>query len=47
MIKEGCLDGVDEVYGIHNVPTFDEGEVRVCEGSIAASVSVVKITIKG
>jgi amidohydrolase len=25
MIEEGCLDGVDEVYGMHNVPNFREG----------------------
>ena len=25
MIKEGCLDYVDEVYGIHNIPSFIEG----------------------
>lgn len=25
MIKEGCLEGVDEVYGLHNIPDFPEG----------------------
>lgn len=47
MIKEGCLEGVDEVYGIHNVPTFDEGEIRVCENAIAASSTIVKIKVLG
>ena len=47
MIKEGCLEGIDEVYGYHNIPNFDEGDVRVCEGGFFAAVTVVKITIKG
>ena len=36
MIKEKCLVGVDEVYGLHNVPNFDEGDIRVCDGPIMA-----------
>ena len=36
MIDENCLDGVDEVYGLHNVPNFDEGDIRVCNGPIMA-----------
>ena len=47
MIKENCLDGVDEIYGFHNVPLFDEGDIRVCEGAFFAASTVVKITIKG
>jgi metal-dependent amidase/aminoacylase/carboxypeptidase family protein len=39
MIKEGCLDGVDEVYGYHNIPNFDEGDIRVCEGPFFAKVT--------
>jgi len=29
MIEEGCLEGIDEVYGYHNIPNFDEGDIRV------------------
>ena len=47
MIKEGCLEGVDEVYGYHNIPNFDEGDVRVIEGAIMARVTQVKIKVKG
>lgn len=47
MIKEGCLDGIDEVYGYHNIPNFDEGDIRICEGGFFAAVTVVKITIHG
>ena len=47
MIKEKCLDGVDEVYGLHNVPDFDEGDIRACSGAIMAAITIVRITIKG
>lgn len=47
MIKEGCLKGVDEVYGIHNVPNFDEGDIRVCDGGFFAGIATVKIKISG
>lgn len=47
MVKEKCLQGVDEVYGFHNVPIFDEGDIRVCEGAFFASSTVVKIKIFG
>jgi len=41
MIEEGCLKNIDEVYGFHNIPNFDEGDIRVCEGGFfAASTSV-------
>ncbi|TNV78201.1 hypothetical protein FGO68_gene7263 [Halteria grandinella] len=47
MIKEGCLEGVDEVYGYHNIPNFDEGDVRVVAGPIMAQVNIVKIKVIG
>lgn len=47
MIKEGCLDNVDEVYGIHNVPIFEEGDIRVKAGAIAASGTIVKVKVLG
>ena len=47
MVKEGCMNGVDEVYGVHNIPNFDEGDIRVCEGPFFAAVATVKLTIKG
>lgn len=33
MIKEGVLDGVDEIYGLHNIPNFKEGQIRTKEGA--------------
>lgn len=47
MIKEGCLDDISEVYGYHNVPNFDEGDIRVCEGAFFAATSQIRITITG
>ena len=47
MIEEGCLDGVDEVYGYHNIPNFDEGDIRVIEGPIFAARTELKIKING
>ena len=47
MIKDKCLDGVDEVYGFHNISHFDEGDIRVCEGGFFAASTIVKIKIIG
>ena len=47
MIKEGCLNGVDEVYGCHNIPGFTAGQFRVVEGAIFAASTIVRITVKG
>ena len=47
MVKEGCMKNVDEVYGWHNIPNFDEGDIRVCEGAFFAAVTRVEITING
>ena len=43
MIDDGCLENIDEVYGYHNIPNFDEGDIRVCEGPFFAAVSLVKL----
>ena len=47
MVEEGCLEGIDEVYGYHNIPLFDEGDIRVCSGGFFAWDIVVTITIHG
>ena len=47
MVKEGCLEGVDEVYGYHNVPNFNEGDIRVKDGPIMSIVCLVKIKVIG
>ena len=47
MIEDGCLDGVDEIYGIHvwNYQPF--GEVGVKSGPVMASADLFDIKIKG
>ena len=47
MIEDGCLKNIDEVYGFHNIPNFDEGDIRVCEGGFFANSTTVDITING
>ena len=47
MVKEKCLDGVDEVYGFHNIPNFDEGDIRVCSGPFFAASTRMTIRIIG
>ena len=47
MIKEGCLDKVDEVYGLHNIPNFTAGQIRVCNGAIFAASTIVRIKVIG
>ncbi len=38
MIKEGCLDGVDEVYGCHNWPTRTVGKLMIKAGPVMSAV---------
>ena len=47
MIAEGCLDGVDEVYGFHNIPNAKNGIIRVKDGPVMAYGSKVDIKIYG
>ncbi|RHZ09708.1 hypothetical protein DYB26_014432 [Aphanomyces astaci] len=46
MIKGGCLDGVDEVYGYHNV-NFPEGVVAVKAGAVMSHGNTFRITLTG
>ncbi|MEO1772902.1 hypothetical protein JZO67_004885 [Enterococcus sp. 665A] len=47
MIKAGCLEGVDNVAGIHVMSTFPLGKVYYREGEIQSARSFFKLTIKG
>ena len=47
MIEDGCLDRVNEIYGIHLWNYQQYGEVGVKEGPILAAADVFSITIKG
>ena len=47
MIKDGCLDTVDEIYGIHLWNYQKYGEVGVKDGPTMAAADEFAITIKG
>jgi metal-dependent amidase/aminoacylase/carboxypeptidase family protein len=37
MIHEGALEGVDEIYGLHNLPTCPAGMIATRHGSLMGS----------
>jgi len=47
MIWEGCLEGVDEIYGWHNWPSWPLGQLHVKTGAVMAHVSEFEVTITG
>jgi len=47
MIKEGALEGVDEVYGFHNWPWEKPGKLYVKKGPMMAGISEIAVTIYG
>ena len=47
MVAEGALDGVAEIYGLHNWPGFPKGQVHVRAGAMLAQVHELKLTIHG
>ncbi|NVB39430.1 amidohydrolase [Pseudenhygromyxa sp. WMMC2535] len=47
MIAEGALDGVSEVYGLHNWPGYPSGQLRVIAGPTMAQVHTFEITVRG
>ena len=47
MIEAGCLDGVDEIYGIHVWNYQPVGEVGITDGPVLAAADMFKINIKG
>ena len=47
MCQEKCLEGVNEVYGLHNIPDFDEGDIRVIPGPFFAAYSDLEIKVHG
>ncbi|MET3656639.1 M20 metallopeptidase family protein [Sporosarcina psychrophila] len=47
MIADGCLDGVDAIYGAHLQSTMDSGHVYVRDGYLKAGEDTVKIIVNG
>ncbi|MGB7286122.1 MAG: M20 aminoacylase family protein [Salaquimonas sp.] len=49
MIDDKLMErfGIEEVYGLHNLPGLGVGEFAICDGPIMASTDEFKITLKG
>ena len=47
MIADGCLAGVDAIYGAHLQSTMDSGHVYVRDGYLQAGEDTIKIIVNG
>ncbi len=47
MIKDGALDGVDEIYGLHVWPDYKVGSIALKSGSFMAQPDSFKIKVTG
>lgn len=47
LIAAGCLEGVDEVYGIHNQPLMEIGTVATCVGPMTAAADTIRVRFTG
>lgn len=47
MVAEGILDGVAEIYGLHNWPPYPLGTLRVKEGPVMAELCDFEICVTG
>jgi len=47
MIEAGALDGVAEIYGLHNLPTLSAGLAATRSGPMMGSVDRIEIDIEG
>ncbi|GGA00027.1 amidohydrolase [Paenibacillus marchantiophytorum] len=47
MIDDGALAGVDEIYGLHNLPTLAHGKTATRQGALMGSVDRIEIELTG
>ena len=49
MVKDGMMErwGIDEVYGMHNMPDYPVGEFAIREGALLAAADEFDITLHG
>lgn len=47
MVELGCMDGVSEVYALHNDASLEYGEVHICNGIMSSYGSVWELEIIG
>lgn len=49
MVQDGMMErfGIEEVYGMHNMPGIPVGQFAICKGPIMAATDQFTITVKG
>ena len=47
MIRAGCMDGVDEVFGYHFTSTMQTGTFGICPGVMTSATDRFVVTVKG
>lgn len=47
MIKDGCLEDVDAIFGLHVDPTIEAGKIGIKYGPLSASSTYLDMKIKG
>ncbi len=47
MLEQGALEGVDEIYGLHNLPTLPAGQAGTRFGALMGSVDQFEVTVTG
>lgn len=47
MLAEGALDGVAEIYGLHNQPLLETGKIAVKSGALMAAADRLEIKVTG
>lgn len=47
MIKDGCLEGVNAIFGLHVDPTIDVGKIGIKYGAMNASSTYIDMKITG
>lgn len=47
MVEQGVLEGIDEIYGLHNLPTLPAGKAATRYGALMGSVDRFELTIWG
>ncbi len=47
MIKDGALDGVSAIYGLHVLPSINEGKMQICQPVALAGVDLFDLIFTG
>ncbi|GAA3408128.1 M20 family metallopeptidase [Paenibacillus hodogayensis] len=47
MIEQGVMDGVEEIYGLHNLPSLPAGTIGVKPGVLMGSIDRLDIRVEG